>query len=241
MSKPWTIGTLTAVLMTALLQGQAQAQLGAATADEAKLGRPSARIAITATTPPVAAPRDFTGMWRGPRNARQAAGPAPAPAAAPPVQAEGSPRPSSRYCIPGMLLLHSVEGDTEFLQSADELRVMVDPHHSNRRIYINQPHTTPLVRSLNGDSVAHWEGNTLVVETIGFTGYGISPTLVRTERLHKSADNLSLIADISYRDASGRSKPADTSITLTWAPGSRILEYICEDESESYMSGDYGK
>ncbi|MGC3982975.1 MAG: hypothetical protein QM808_17115 [Steroidobacteraceae bacterium] len=231
------------MLLIALLHEQAQAQLGAATADEAKLGRPSARVAISDTTPPPADPRDFTGIWRGPRNARQIAGPAPAatPAPAAPAATEGGARPSSRYCIPGVLLLHSVEGDTEFLQSADELRIMVDPHHSNRRIYINQQHTRPLVRSLNGDSIAHWEGNTLVVETTGFTGYGVSPTLVRTERLHKSADNLSLIADISYSDSSGRTKPADTNITLTWAPGSRILEYICEDESEEYMTGEYGK
>jgi hypothetical protein len=37
-----------------------------------------------------------------------------------------------------------------------------------RRIYLNRQHPKNLAPSWNGDSIGHWEGDTLVVDTIGF-------------------------------------------------------------------------
>jgi hypothetical protein len=37
-----------------------------------------------------------------------------------------------------------------------------------RRIYLNRPHLKNVAPTWNGDSVGHWEGDTLVVDTIGF-------------------------------------------------------------------------
>ncbi len=37
-----------------------------------------------------------------------------------------------------------------------------------RRIYLNRQHPKNLLPSSNGDSIGHWEGDTLVVDTIGF-------------------------------------------------------------------------
>jgi hypothetical protein len=37
-----------------------------------------------------------------------------------------------------------------------------------RRIYLNRKHPNHLLPTWNGDSVGHWEGDTLVVDTIGF-------------------------------------------------------------------------
>ncbi len=37
-----------------------------------------------------------------------------------------------------------------------------------RRIYLNRQHPKTPLPSFNGDSVGHWEGNTLVVDTVGF-------------------------------------------------------------------------
>jgi hypothetical protein len=37
-----------------------------------------------------------------------------------------------------------------------------------RRIYLNRKHPKNLLPTWNGDSIGHWEGDTLVVDTIGF-------------------------------------------------------------------------
>lgn len=37
-----------------------------------------------------------------------------------------------------------------------------------RRIYLNRDHPKDLAPSWNGDSIGHWEGDTLVVDTVGF-------------------------------------------------------------------------
>lgn len=37
-----------------------------------------------------------------------------------------------------------------------------------RRIYLNRQHPKDLLPTWNGDSIGHWEGDTLVVDTIGF-------------------------------------------------------------------------
>lgn len=37
-----------------------------------------------------------------------------------------------------------------------------------RRIYLNRPHPKNLLPTWNGDSIGHWQGDTLVVDTIGF-------------------------------------------------------------------------
>jgi len=223
-----------------LLSGVSWAQLGEATPEEAKIGRPSPFTAITSTTPPPDDPRDFAGMWRTPPMGRPAGG----PGGGPPLGGggpggPGGGRPSSRYCVPGTMILASVEGGTEILQTPDELRIVTEEHHSNRRIYINQAHTVPALRSVNGDSVAHWDGSTLVIETNAFIGYGVSPTLVRTERLHKSEDRRTLIDEVSYADAAGRATPAAMTVRAIWAPGTQVLEYICEDGAANYMTETY--
>ena len=242
-----------------LMNLPAAAQLGEATPEEAKIGRPSPNTPVTDTTPPPADPRDFSGQWRNPPRGAAPGGAAggvgAAPAATAPAAAPGAAgigaastgsertgnayRASSRYCIPGTMVLSGGEAGTLIVQTADELRVLTEEQHNNRRIYINQQHTVPPVRSVNGDSIAHWEGNTLVVETVGFLGYGVSPTLVRNERISKSADGRTLTDEVSYQDASGRATPAATPARLVWAPGTRVLEYICEDGSDAYMSKDY--
>ena len=137
------------------------------------------------------------------------------------------------------MILTGAEAGTDILQTPTEIRMVAEEQHNNRRIYINQPHSNPLVRSLNGDSVAHWDGNTLVIETTGLIGYGVSPTLVRTERLSKSADGTTLTDQVSYSDSSGLPTPAAMTAQAKWWPGNQVLEYICEDGGFEYMKDDY--
>jgi hypothetical protein len=56
----------------------------------------------------------------------------------------------------------------EFVLTKDSMAILVEMVHDVRVIRIGAKHRTDGVRPWMGDSIAHWEGNTLVAETTNF-------------------------------------------------------------------------
>jgi hypothetical protein len=54
-----------------------------------------------------------------------------------------------------------------FLQAAQQVRMMHQHDNDVRRIYLNVPHSANVKPSWYGESVGHYEGDTLLVDTIG--------------------------------------------------------------------------
>ena len=57
-----------------------------------------------------------------------------------------------------------------FVQAKDAVYLIWQRDHAVRRIQMNRPHTTNPKPSWYGESVGHYEGDTLVVDTIGLNG-----------------------------------------------------------------------
>jgi hypothetical protein len=59
--------------------------------------------------------------------------------------------------------------DTEMqmLQQPDKITFLYNEDHEIRHIRMNQPHPVPVTPSWYGDSVGHYEGDTLVIDTVG--------------------------------------------------------------------------
>ena len=72
----------------------------------------------------------------------------------------------------------------QIVQTPDHVVILVEMVHDARIIRLNGTHPPPSVRQWLGDSVGHWEGDTLVVDTTNFTG--------RT-RFRGSSENLHVI------------------------------------------------
>ena len=70
-----------------------------------------------------------------------------------------------RNAGPPMLPNGFYNNNYQFLQTKDAFVIEVEMVHDTRVVRLNQPHRTDGVRPWMGDSVGHWEGNTLVVET----------------------------------------------------------------------------
>jgi hypothetical protein len=77
-----------------------------------------------------------------------------------------SPRASCTAAgVPAYML--SGGGNTFFLQTPKEVVMIFDADAQVRRIYLNVPHSSNVKPSWYGESVGHYEGDTLVVDTIG--------------------------------------------------------------------------
>jgi hypothetical protein len=66
--------------------------------------------------------------------------------------------------VPGLLGLRQIQ----ILPGDQQITIIYEDDHHYRNIYMNVPHSQKPVPSWLGESVGHWEGDTLVVDTIGF-------------------------------------------------------------------------
>jgi hypothetical protein len=70
-----------------------------------------------------------------------------------------------RNAGPPMLPNGFYNNNYEFVQTPDSMAIVVEMVHDTRIIRMNAQHRSDGVRPWMGDSVGHWEGKTLVVET----------------------------------------------------------------------------
>ncbi len=77
------------------------------------------------------------------------------------------PQPSSQCApmsVPYILLLQEIQ----LLQKPNEVVILYMEDHHVRHVRLNSQHPASVTPSWSGDSVGHYEGDTLVVDTVGF-------------------------------------------------------------------------
>src|ERR1017187_4187078 len=114
--------------------------------------------------------------------------------------------------------------------------------HSWRVIYMDgRPHSAYLRPTFLGHSVGHWEGDTLVIDTIGFNekqwavgAYPNTSQLHMTERISRpNVKTMNYEATID--DPGAYTQPWTGKWTIndktgsSWVAGGEMFEYICED------------
>jgi hypothetical protein len=81
-------------------------------------------------------------------------------------------------------------GNYQIVQTPDYVMILVEMVHDVRIIRVNGKHEPADVRLWMGDSIGHWDGDTLVVNTTNFTGKtrfrGASPDLHVIERFTRT-------------------------------------------------------
>ncbi|HVH26910.1 MAG TPA: hypothetical protein VM818_09130 [Vicinamibacterales bacterium] len=129
---------------------------------------------------------------------------------------------------------------TEFVQVPDQKRMYIfqtGGPHSFRPIYMDgRAHPKDLDPSYYGHSVGRWEGDTLVVDTVGFNergwidAYGTPTTkqLHLTERFTR-LDFRTLRYEITIDDPGAYTAPFSTGMLMTFQSGREQFEYMCQD------------
>ena len=196
-------------------------------------------ISAAAQTAPVPA-ANLSGIWElrfDSLNVPPAALIAAVAAENPNLQFEHD-RKEIRWChffgVPYMMQ----QSPIDIVQNEDEIVQVPEVHTFARHIYLDgRKHPDPdhLLRSVNGHSIGHWEGDTLVVDSIGFTGGGgtpgggrVGPNSHLVERFKLLEGGRKLSVTFTWDDPSIYLKPHTYELTYYRSePGTYAFEEYC--------------
>jgi hypothetical protein len=126
----------------------------------------------------------------------------------------------------------------QIVQTPDAVMILTEMVHDARIVRMNAQHLPKTFRLWLGDSVGHWEGDTLVVDTTNFTDKtrfrGSTEDLHVIERFTR-VDGKTLLYRFTIEDAATWTKPWTGE--YTWpATDAHIYEYACHEAN--YALGD---
>src|SRR5438105_1515317 len=120
----------------------------------------------------------------------------------------------------------------QIVQGPGYVTLLHEIDHNTRVIPTDgRPHLPSNIRQWKGDSVGHWEGNTLVVDTTNFTGLtayrGSSENLHLVERFTRTADD-TMTYQFTVEDPTTWAKPWTAEIPWKKTKGP-VYEYACHE------------
>ena len=152
-------------------------------------------------------------------------------------------RPLAERCLLGFgstagppMLPVAYNNVKRIVQTDDHVMILVEMVHDVRIIRMNAEHAPEDVRSWLGDSIGHWEGDTLVVET---TNFNDSPSLPGASRDLRVTEWFTRVDPQTLRY---RFRVEDPNVwTAPWsgeyawpATGNRVYEYACHEANYSF-------
>ncbi len=132
----------------------------------------------------------------------------------------------------------------QIVQTPAQISILYEYVHSLRNIYMNSPHPQDLIEApWMGDSRGHWDGNTLVVDSIHFTdqtwfdrsGNFHSEALHVVERYTRTGPD-HMLYEVTIEDPEVFTEPWRMSMPLyrRQEADARLLEYECY----AYLEGE---
>jgi len=202
---------------------------------------------------PSSDPKDISGTWFGvgnqdPANARFV----PVEGGEPPFNAAGRAildhrnalnaaghpeRQPADECMPhGLPAALRLPTPFEIIQTPGQTTILTEASRTVRTVVMDKPHPAQVERRFMGNSVGHWEGDTLVVDTtamranwLDISGAPASNTRHVIERYRKIDGNKKLEVLITIDDPVYYTRSWTARREYLWYPAERVREYICEE------------
>jgi hypothetical protein len=123
----------------------------------------------------------------------------------------------------------------QIVQTPTSIMILIEMVHDARIIRMNAEHLPKTIRKWMGDSVGHWEGDTLVVDTTNFTGKtqfrGSTENLHVVERFTR-VDAKTVLYRFTVEDPTTWDKPWTGEYPWV-ATGEHLYEYACHEGNYS--------
>jgi hypothetical protein len=147
--------------------------------------------------------------------------------------------------VPGYVIYNRGQ-PIHIIQTKDQVVMINELYASTRRIYLNVPHSQNPKPSWYGESIGHYEGDTLVVDTIGFNdrtfvdNYRTPHTtqLHVVERFRMINDGKTLETNISVEDQGAFNMPWTARSTWRRVHPGMLIEDLCEPQVENWFGYD---
>lgn len=154
-------------------------------------------------------------------------------------------RPLGERCMVGFgssggppMLPVLYNNNLQLVQSEDYVMILVEMNHDARIIRLNSEHLGDEFSPWLGDSVGHWDGDTLVVETVNFHPQQsfrfaikhvlyMPPTAKVTERFTRTGPS-EILYEFTVKDDAAYTQPWSAQIPFRTAEGS-LYEYACHE------------
>jgi hypothetical protein len=189
------------------------------------------------------AAHDLTGVWIGPYTPNLARGmtlPFQPGAEAAYRNHRGEDDPTARCLPPGVPRALGSPFPIEILQDATSVTILYEYMRLIRRVPTDgRAHAEDLDLTFMGDSVGKWDGDTLVIDVVGFNdktwldteGHQHSDALHVVERFRRSgADTIAY--EVTIDDPKTYQRAWSASRTLTRHPDWALKEYVCEENNK---------
>jgi len=141
------------------------------------------------------------------------------------------------------MLSGGYNNNLQIVQEAGVVAIMNEMNHSVRIVPMDgRPHLSAEIRQFKGDSIGHWEGNTLVVDSTNFTArnsfHGSGDKLHVVERLTR-IDADTIVYRFTVEDPETWDQPwtAETAWSKVDGP---IFEYACHEGNYSLRNTLHG-
>ncbi len=134
-----------------------------------------------------------------------------------------------------------------FIQSAKEVIIVWQGDHMVRHVYLNAPHSTGAKPSWYGDSIGHYEGDALVVDTIGLTPRSYidefrtphTEQLHVIERFHMVDGGRTMQVDLHVEDPGTFTTPWDAIQRYRRVSQGPLQEQTCSENNVNYFNEPY--
>ena len=148
-------------------------------------------------------------------------------------------RPLAERCIVGFnsgppMVPSAYNNNVQIVQTRDSVMILNEMIHSARLVALNgRPHPPTSIRSLTGDSIGHWDGDTLVVDTTNFlqdAGFrGATANMHLVEKFTR-VDKDTLRYEFTVDDPATWTGKWSASIPMT-KTDELIYEYACHESN----------
>ena len=150
-------------------------------------------------------------------------------------------------CVPnGMPSVMTQPYPIEFLFTPGKVTILIEAYSQWRQIFTDgREHPEDPDLTFNGHSIGHWEGETLVVDTVGFTtatalgnfGMRHSEEMRVVERIRlNDEDNLEI--QTTVHDPIALEKPWTTSREYGRHRDWNLAEYVCQQNNRNFVTDD---